>query len=180
MTHKLTRTEQKMLLSLAREAITRYVHGGEIPDSEVYAPALQCHCGCFVTIRKEGVLRGCIGSFVSDKPLYELVRMMAIAAATNDPRFYPMRPADLDDFSIEISVLSPLEKIASPDHIKVGTHGIYIIKNSCHGVLLPQVAVEYGWDRNTFLSQACLKAGLKPEDWKEGADIMIFSAQIVN
>lgn len=180
MTQKLTQPEQKLLLSLAREAIIGYVLEGKIPDSEVHVPALQSLDGCFVTIKKNGVLRGCIGSLVSDKPLYKLVRMMAIAAATNDPRFYPMRAADLDDFSIEISVLSPLKKISSPDDIKVGTHGIYIEKNCRHGVLLPQVAVEFGWDRDTFLSQTCLKAGLRPDDWQDGAEIMIFNAQVVN
>jgi hypothetical protein len=103
---------------------------------------------------------------------------MAISAATHDPRFYPMKPDDLQDFSLEISVLSPLRKIASPEEIEVGTHGIYLEKNFCRGVLLPQVAVEHRWDRETFLRQACIKAGLRPDDWKDGADIYIFSAQI--
>lgn len=180
MTQNLTRIEQKKLLALAREAIIRYVREGTIPSRVAPEPDLQGHPGCFVSIKMNGALRGCIGSFISDKPLYKLVQEMAIAAATRDPRFYPMKPADLTDFSLEISVLSPLEKISSPDEIKVGTHGIYIEKNSCRGVLLPQVAVEQGWDRETFLSQTCLKAGLRSDDWKEGADIYVFSAQIVS
>ncbi|MRR59382.1 MAG: AmmeMemoRadiSam system protein A [Deltaproteobacteria bacterium] len=179
MTQNLTRSEQKKLLTLAREAIVEYVQEGILPFSDESAPALQGHQGCFVSIKINGALRGCIGSFVSCKPLYKLVQEMAISAATRDPRFYPMKPADLAEFSVEISVLSPLEKIASPEGIKVGTHGLYIEKNACRGVLLPQVAVEYGWDRDTFLSQTCLKAGLKADDWKEGADIYVFSAQII-
>lgn len=180
MTPNLTRTEQKKLLALAREAIVRYVQEGTLPNRDNPEPALQGHQGCFVSIKIDGTLRGCIGTFVSDKPLYKLVQEMAISAATRDPRFYPMKPADLAEFSVEISVLSPLEKITSPEGIKVGTHGIYMEKNSCRGVLLPQVAVEYGWDRDTFLSQTCLKAGMKPDDWKEGADIYVFSAQIID
>ena len=179
MTQNLTRTEQKKLLSLAREAIVGYVRDGTFPSRDAPEPALQGHQGCFVSIKKNGTLRGCIGSFVSDRPLYKLVQEMAISAATRDPRFYPMKPADLAEFAIEISVLSPLEKIASPEEIKVGTHGIYLEKNSCRGVLLPQVAIEYGWDKDTFLSQTCYKAGLKPDDWKEGADIYVFTAQII-
>lgn len=176
----LTLTEKKKLLSLAREAIIDYIREGNLPHRLETAPSLQGQQGCFVTIKMNGTLRGCIGSFVSDKPLYRLVQDMAISAATRDPRFYPMKPADLEGFSIEISVLGPLEKISSPEGIKVGTHGIYIEKNSCRGVLLPQVAVEYNWDKDTFLSQTCLKAGLKPDDWKEGADLYVFSAQIIS
>ena len=179
MTQNLTRTEQNKLLSLAREAIIGYVRDRILPNRADSEPAIQGHQGCFVTIKINNTLRGCIGSFVSDKPLYKLVQEMAISAATRDPRFYPMQPPDLANFSLEISVLSPLEKISSPDSVKMGTHGIYIEKNSCRGVLLPQVAVEHGWDRDTFLSQTCLKAGLKSDDWKEGADIYVFSAQII-
>ena len=180
MAQNLTRSEQKKLLALAREAIIGYIREGTIPQHDESKPSLQVQQGCFVSIRINGVLRGCIGSFVSEKPLYKLVQEMAISAATRDPRFYPMKQSDLVEFSIEISVLSPLEKISSPLEIKVGTHGIYIEKNSCRGVLLPQVAAEYNWDRDAFLSQTCLKAGLKPDDWKEGADIYVFSAQIID
>jgi len=178
-TPKLTRTEQKKLLALAREAINEYVRHGKYSIQEESDPALQSRQGCFVSIKINNTLRGCIGSFTSDKPLYKLVQEMAIAAATRDPRFYPMKPEDLNDYSLEISVLGPLNKITAPEEITVGTHGIYLEKNSCRGVLLPQVAVEFGWDRNTFLAQVCLKAGLKPDAWKEGADIYVFTAQII-
>jgi AmmeMemoRadiSam system protein A len=131
-----------------------------------------------VTIKQSGQLRGCIGNFVSDKPLWRLVQEMAISAATQDPRFYPMKPEDLDSFELDISVLSPLKMIDDVEEIVVGTHGIYIIKNHCRGVLLPQVATEYGWDRDTFLRHTCLKAGLPEDSWKKGCEIYIFSAQV--
>jgi AmmeMemoRadiSam system protein A len=131
-----------------------------------------------VSIKKGDKLRGCIGTFIADKPLYLLIQEMAVSAATRDPRFYPMKESDLEEFSLEISVLSPLRKLESIDEIKVGEHGLYLEKNFSRGVLLPQVAVEYGWDREAFLCQTCIKAGLKPDDWREGSDIYIFSAEV--
>jgi len=175
---RLTDDDKKLLLTLAREAIVTYVREGITPATELSVPSLCEHYGCFVCIKKGGELRGCIGNFTSSQPLYQQVREMAVSAATRDPRFYPMTSKDITDFSLEISVLSPLEKISSPEQITVGTHGIYIEKNFCRGVLLPQVATEYGWDRDTFLMQTCVKAGLKPDDWREGADIYIFSAEV--
>ena len=103
---------------------------------------------------------------------------MAVSAATRDPRFYPMKQQDLNDFGLEISVLSPLELISSVDGIQVGTHGIYLVKNSSRGVLLPQVATEYGWDRDTFLRHTCLKAGLPENAWQKDCEIYIFSALV--
>ena len=178
MSDMLTKKEQRELLKIARETIVAVVVNGTIPAVESASPGLVTESGCFVTIKQQGRLRGCIGNFVSDKPLYKLVQEMAVSAATRDPRFYPMKPADLDDFELEISVLSPLEKIDSVDAIKVGKHGLYIIKNSSHGVLLPQVATEYGWNREDFLKHTCLKAGLPENAWQKGCDIFIFSAQV--
>ena len=103
---------------------------------------------------------------------------MAISAATKDPRFYPMKKPDLDSFALEISVLSPLCKINSIDEIQVGVHGIYIIKDTYHGVLLPQVASEYNWDRETFLKHTCQKAGLPDDAWQKDCEIYIFSANV--
>lgn len=175
---QLKANEKKLLLQIARDAIISYVTSGKTPDKDYETKALQTPVGCFVTIKKEGVLRGCIGNFISDKPLYKLVREMAVAAATKDPRFYPMKISDLREFSLEISVLSPLHKIASADDITIGTHGLYIEKNFSRGVLLPQVAVEHGWNKETFLAQTCVKAGLKPDDWKESTEIFAFTAQV--
>ncbi len=175
---QLTKPEQKELLKIARQTVSLYVASGKIAAFEPVSPGLLRQNGCFVTIKQKGQLRGCIGNFISDKPLYRLVQEMAIAAATQDPRFYPMKPDELDKFSLEISVLSPLKKIAAISEIKVGTHGLYIIKNTYHGVLLPQVATEYGWDRDTFLKHTCLKAGLPENAWQNDCDIYIFSAQV--
>jgi AmmeMemoRadiSam system protein A len=177
---ELTTEERQELLGIAREAIITHVRSGAVLPQEVASPNLQAKRGCFVCIKIDGALRGCIGNFVSDKPLWQLVQEMAVAAATKDPRFYPLKRADLDNFDLEISVLSPLRKIESVEEIEVGRHGIYLEKNLSRGVLLPQVAVEYGWDRDTFLSQTSLKAGLGRDDWQEGADIYTFSAEVFN
>lgn len=178
MNDSLNSTDKKLLLQLAREAITVTVQTGKLRMQQVSDAKLLAPQGCFVTIKKQGTLRGCIGNFSSEKPLYQLVQEMAASAATRDPRFYPMKEEDLIEFELEISVLSPLSKISSPEQVVVGKHGLYLEKNFSRGVLLPQVAVEHNWDRETFLCQTALKAGLKMDDWKEGADLYIFSAEV--
>ncbi len=178
MAELLTKKDQRELLKIARDTITTFVTTGKAPPVETASPRLNAASGCFVTVKQQGHLRGCIGNFVSDQPLYRLVQEMARAAATQDPRFYPMKPHDLEDFSLEISVLSPLKKISAIEEIQVGRHGIYIVKNSYRGVLLPQVATEYGWDRDTFLRHTCLKAGLPEDAWQKECDIFIFSALV--
>jgi AmmeMemoRadiSam system protein A len=174
----LTKKEQKDLLKIARATIAGYVASGKIPVTEPSSAGLQALNGCFVTIKQRGQLRGCIGNFVSEKPLYQLVQEMAVSAATHDPRFYPMKEQDLADFDLEISVLSPLEKIETVEEIVVGRHGLFIVKKSYRGVLLPQVATEYGWDREMFLKHTCLKAGLPENAWEKDCEIYIFSAQV--
>jgi AmmeMemoRadiSam system protein A len=174
----LTNKEQKELLRIARESIIAHVSGGTPPAVESTLPGLSVKSGCFVTIKKQGQLRGCIGNFVSDSPLYQLIQEMSISSATRDPRFYPMKTPDLDEFKLDISVLSPLKKISEVEEIVVGKHGIYIVKNSNRGVLLPQVATEYGWDRQTFLKHTCLKAGLPENAWQKECEIYIFTAQV--
>jgi AmmeMemoRadiSam system protein A len=174
----LTRKEQTELLRIARETIVSHVISGTLPAVEAAGKGLNAENGCFVTIKQKGQLRGCIGNFVSDKPLYRLVQEMAVSAAARDPRFYPMKQQDLEDFELDISVLSPLERVSSIEEIKVGVHGIYIIKGSYRGVLLPQVATEYGWDRDTFLKHTCIKAGLPENAWQGECEIYIFSALV--
>jgi len=174
----LTEKEQKELLKIARDTIVSYVTSGKVPAVEATSSGLDLEVGCFVTIKQHGQLRGCIGNFVSDKPLYKLVQEMAVSAATRDPRFYPMKTIDLDDFELEVSVLSPLVKTSSVEEIQVGTHGIYIIKGNYRGVLLPQVATDYGWNRDEFLRHTCIKAGLPENAWKGECDIYIFSALV--
>ncbi len=179
MEQELTAKEKAVLLAIARQAIIAYVQNGEEYVEPREEKALNIRSGCFVTIKKQGELRGCIGNFQSEAPLFKEVAEMARAAASKDPRFYPMKVENLDDFTLEISVLSPLHKIESIDEIEVGKHGIYLEKSYYRGVLLPQVATEHGWDRKTFLRQTCVKAGLPTEAWAaEDAEIYIFSAQI--
>jgi AmmeMemoRadiSam system protein A len=178
MAELLTKKEQKELLKIARTTIISHVAKQPLPAIAPTSPGLNLHSGCFVTIKKNGELRGCIGNFVSDQPLYQLVQEMAVSAATRDPRFYPMKEPDLSEFSIDISVLSPLEQIADVEEIQVGVHGIYIVKGSYRGVLLPQVATEYGWNRDQFLQHTCMKAGLPQDAWQGECDIYIFSAQV--
>ncbi len=175
----LTKTDATALLEIAREAITHQIRNEDYSPTPREEKALNQHSGCFVTITQNGHLRGCIGNFQSQQPLYLEVATMAVAAASQDPRFPPMSRDELDDFSLEITVLSPLQKIEDINQIEVGTHGIYIIKGLNRGVLLPQVATEYGWDRETFLQQTCAKAGLTDNAWQQAdAEIYIFSGQI--
>ncbi|MEK7313380.1 MAG: AmmeMemoRadiSam system protein A [Deltaproteobacteria bacterium] len=174
----LTTEEKKILLSLARASIEAHLASKPMPMPELKTPGLLEKRGAFVSLHAKGRLRGCIGIFLSTVPLYETISDMAISAATKDDRFSPVTKEELGDVEIEISVLTPLMKISDVATIEVGRHGIYIIKGSKRGVLLPQVATEYGFDRETFLDQTCLKAGLKPGSWKDGADIYIFEAEI--
>jgi len=178
MSDLLTKKEQRELLKIARGTIVDHVTSRKVPVVSTALPGLNLHSGCFVTVKQKGELRGCIGNFVSDQPLYQLVQEMAVSAATRDPRFYPMKADDLADFILDISVLSPLEKIASVEEIKVSKHGIYIVKGSYRGVLLPQVATEYKWNRDQFLQHTCIKAGLPQDAWQGECDIFIFSAQV--
>jgi len=178
MAELLTKKEQRDLLKIARNTITAYVTSATIPVVESAASGLNLESGCFVTIKQQGHLRGCIGNFVSERPLYRLVQEMAVSAATRDPRFYPMKAQDLNEFELEISVLSPLVLISSVGEIQVGKHGIYLVKNGSRGVLLPQVATEYGWDRDTFLKHTCLKAGLAENAWQKDCEIYIFTALV--
>lgn len=171
--------EKKILLDIARNAIRAAILKNDSPPEPREEKTLNIRNGCFVTIKQNGDLRGCIGNFQSELPLFREVAEIAAASATKDPRFYPLQEADIDSISLEISVLSALEKIEDIDEIKIGRHGIYLEKGFYRGVLLPQVAVEHDWDRETFLKQTCLKAGLPIDAWEsEDADIYIFSAQI--
>ncbi|MFZ3073264.1 MAG: AmmeMemoRadiSam system protein A [Thermodesulfobacteriota bacterium] len=177
-TMPLTIEEKKILLSTARASIEAHLAHKPAPVPDVKSPALLGKNGAFVSLHAKGRLRGCIGIFLSEGPLYETISEMAISAATKDDRFSPVTKEELTGIEIEISALTPLRKISDVKEIEVGRHGIYIIKGSKRGVLLPQVATEYGFDRETFLDQTCIKAGLKPGSWKDGADIYIFEAEI--
>ncbi len=179
MNRELNAHEKQVLLAIARQAIIQGVRTGQEFIEPREEKVLNQRNGCFVTIKQNGQLRGCIGNFQSELPLFKEVAQMAQASASKDPRFYPLKEQDLDNFTLEISVLSPLLKIEDIEEIEVGRHGIYIEKSFYRGVLLPQVATEHNWDRQTFLKQTCIKAGLPTDAWKaEDADIYVFSAQV--
>jgi len=175
---KLDREAQEELISLARSTIEAWFRERTIPDYEPKNESLRAPGAAFVTLKEEGKLRGCIGHVVARMPLYRSVQEMAVAAAFQDPRFPPLRQEELPRVTIEISVMSPLRVVADPSEIQVGRDGLVIRKGGRSGLLLPQVAVENGWDREQFLMQTCLKAGLPTDAWKEGAEIFAFSAQV--
>lgn len=175
----LNENEKKYLLSVARSVIQARCEGKNVSLQPPPSSKLQEKRGAFVTLHKKGELRGCIGYIEAIKPLYQTVAQMAEAAAFNDPRFPPVTNSEIEDLEIEISVLTPLTKIDNIETIEVGKHGILIRKGFYQGLLLPQVATEYGWDRITFLNHTCTKAGLPPNCWKDpDTEIYVFSADI--
>ncbi len=176
----LSKDEKKRLLAIAREAIETYVLKKQRVEIEEKNSKLREKKGVFVTLTKNGQLRGCIGYIQAVKPLCEAVRDMAIEAAVNDHRFFPLDKTEIDKIRIEISVLSSLKKIKDVSEIKLGQDGIFIKKGFNSGLLLPQVATENNWDRREFLMHTCYKAGLSQDAWKTGAEIYIFSAEIFN
>jgi AmmeMemoRadiSam system protein A len=172
--------QQKELLAVALASVKEAVapSGQPLPDEKAFAPQLQEPGGAFVTLQKNGRLRGCIGTFVSQESLLKTVWQMASAAALHDPRFPPVDKSELDNLDLEISVLSPLKR-ATPEQIEVGKHGVFIISPRRRGVLLPQVATEHGWDQLTFLQQTCYKAGLSLNAWQDNdVEIYVFTAQV--
>jgi AmmeMemoRadiSam system protein B/AmmeMemoRadiSam system protein A len=172
----LSAEEKKELLRLARQAVELYVRERKVMTYETAAPNLKAARGAFVTLRRRGDLRGCIGFIEAAYPLYLAVLQCAIYAATEDARFDPVSADELKGLDYEISVLTPLQKIDNPGQVQVGKHGLVIAQGGRRGLLLPQVPVENNWDREEFLAQACLKAGLPPEAWKKGAEIFVFEA----
>lgn len=181
---KMDEKDKKILLSIARESIESAIRDTPCKKTriEITSPELKEKSGAFVTLRTNGELRGCIGRIVSDIPLHKLVSEMAVAAAKEDPRFSQILTSELERLEIEISVLSPLEKIDDPLNIEPGRHGIYIKKGSSTGCFLPQVATETGWTKEEFLSQCCsMKAGLSPDAWKsKNVDVYIFTSEMIS
>ncbi len=177
---ELTEEEQELLLTIARETITAKANKEKLEEYNITSPILNDKRGAFVTLHKEGNLRGCIGRFITDEPLYKVVENMAIQSAFDDYRFSPVEPKEIDALHIEISVLSPLRKIYNTDEIELGKHGIYIMKGNKGGCFLPQVATDTGWTKEEFLSYCCTeKARLSEDAWKDAeTDIYIFTAQI--
>jgi AmmeMemoRadiSam system protein A len=167
------------LLRLARATLEEHFVRGALPDFQTDAPELLERKGAFVTLHRGRDLRGCIGQLDPDLELFKVVRHCALSAAFEDPRFPPLRQKELEGLNIEISVLSPFRRVENIEEITVGRHGLYIVQGHFRGLLLPQVAEEYGWDRQTFLEQACCKAGLHESAWKDPRTIIyIFEAEV--
>jgi len=169
--------DRELLLRVAREAIAAHVGAGaaHVPSD---APVLQQFAGAFVTIHNRGDLRGCIGHIEPTELLAHVIPRCAVAACSTDPRFPPVTASELDDISIEISVLGPLEPIAGPADIEVGRHGLVVEMGWQRGLLLPQVAPEWNWDAETFLAHTCHKAGLPRDAWQRGAKLWRFEAEV--
>ncbi len=178
MTGFLNPDEQRFLLDLARRSIEESLKGGNRLNPKVTEKRYLEKRGAFVTLKVDGQLRGCIGYPLPYKPLYRTIIEMAEAAATQDFRFAPLRAEELPRTKIEISVLTLPEAVKDPKDVEVGRHGIILSKGHCKGLLLPQVPAEYNWDRETFLCHGCLKAGLEENEWKRGAKIEVFEAQV--
>jgi AmmeMemoRadiSam system protein A len=174
---RLTPGDKLALLAIARDAIRARL-AKEPPARMDVAGAIARPAAAFVTLRRDAHLRGCIGHLELDRPLAAVVARAAVAAALEDPRFPPVTPAELDAVTIEISVLGPMRRVLDWSAIEVGRHGLVVQSGRARGLLLPQVAVEWRWDVETFLGQTCLKAGLGADAWRTGAEILCFEADV--
>jgi AmmeMemoRadiSam system protein A len=178
----MNQTQKQTLLKASRDAVEAVVKGRQPEMSETDDTELNANCGCFVTLKNHDQLRGCIGQFVSDKPLIELIIDMAQASVSGDPRFLdnPITEEELNELDIEISVLSPLQKTDDPLSLRLGIDGIYIKRDHASGCFLPQVATETGWSKEDFLSYCCAhKAGLPADAWKDPqTEVYLFTAEV--
>lgn len=177
-----TEAQKKALVEIARAAVVQAAGGtgehgvvaeiGEFPEAS----------GAFVTLKRGGRLRGCIGTLECRRALDQEVARVAVSAAREDPRFEPLEPSELEGLEVEVSVLGPLEPIDPLDEcaFEIGPHGLVVEQGSRRGVLLPQVATEWRWDREMFLSQTCVKAGLPPDAWRKGAKVFRFAAEVLS
>jgi uncharacterized protein len=173
-----TETQQRALVDVARAAVRAGVTGREPgpPPPDDFPDAT----GAFVTLKKHGELRGCIGTLECRRPLAEEVARVAVSAALEDPRFAPVRASEVDELDVEVSVLGPLEEIdpSDPSAIEIGRHGLVVEQGRHRGLLLPQVATEWKMDRETFLAHTCAKAGLPSDAWRRGARVYRFAADV--
>ncbi len=175
----LSKEEKSLLIDIVLQAIKARLDGKVMLAPPGLSPALLEEKGAFVTLKKRGRLRGCIGYIEARKPLWQAVAELAVASAFSDHRFPPLVEDELRNLSVEISVLTPLREIVDASEISVGTHGLYLRRGLNSGLLLPQVAVEHKWDRETFLAETCRKAGLPPDSWRSNqTQKYCFSAEI--
>ncbi len=178
--NEISSEEKQMMLKLARDAVTAYLYDDKLAEPEDPTGILQRPGACFVTLHSEGgALRGCIGSLIATEPLGENIRRNALNAAFHDPRFEPVDLDEMAEISLEISVLTPPERIASPGDFQVGAEGIILRVDGRSAVFLPQVAPEQGWDRETTYFFLCRKAGLPPDAWRRpDAELSVFRAVV--
>ena len=175
----LDKSDKSTLLKLARRTLEIYFKQEPVETVQADRPELLEYKGAFVTLHQGEDLRGCIGQLQPDRELYKVVQHCTLGAAFEDSRFPPLQHEELEGLDIEISVLTPFSRIKDIDEITVGKHGLYIVQGYYRGLLLPQVAEQYGWDSNTFLEQTCYKAGLNESAWKDPrTEIYIFEADI--
>ncbi|HVO62429.1 MAG TPA: AmmeMemoRadiSam system protein A [Terriglobales bacterium] len=171
-----SREERSTLLALAHKSIEAALENREIP-LDAPTPHFEEPRGVFTTLYRRGQLRGCVGYVLPVTSVYRTVAETARAAAFEDTRFHPVTPEEAPELEVHLSVLSPLRPIA-PAQVEVGRHGLLVSMGARRGLLLPQVPVEYGWDRNTFLEQTCRKAGLPLDSWQHGATLEAFTAEV--
>lgn len=179
----LNQEEKNTLLSLARFTLETWIKQKRKPTEDELSkfkltPQLQEKSGAFVTLHINDRLRGCIGYIEPLYPLYYAVMENTVNASSRDPRFPPVRDKEIPQITIELSVMSPLQNVSDPEEIEVGKHGLVIEQGMNRGLLLPQVATEWKWDKYQFLTETCRKAGLEPDAWKKGAAIYSFAAQV--
>lgn len=183
----LTDFEGRDAVKLARKTIESFLSEERLPEPHELgfdlSPVFGEKRGVFVTLTESGLLRGCIGHPFPDSRLEDAIMDSAISAATRDPRFPPVREDELDEIVIEVTILTPPEKINAPaeelpERIEIGKHGLIVKQGYCQGLLLPQVAPEYNMDSIEFLGHTCLKAGLSPDAWLKGAEVSCFEGQI--
>lgn len=168
--------DRHRLLALARQALAARVHGVRItepPSGGVF----DLERGAFVSLHRHGQLRGCLGR-IEPEPLGQSIVHLGTVVADSDPRFDPVRPGELDDIDVEISVLTPARLVQSIEEIEVGRHGVIVEQGYRRGLLLPQVPIEHQWDRHAFLEHTCLKAGLPRDAWRAGATLWLFEAEV--
>ena len=176
--------DRRLLLGLARDAITAHVIGaandsGRAQDVRRSDGSVLARRGAaFVTLHRRGELRGCIGHLDPDAPLARVISECAVSACSADPRFAPVTAVELGEIAVELSLLGPLERLTSATEIEIGRHGLLVERRGMRGLLLPQVAVEWGWDAETFLAQTCHKAGLPRDAWRNGATVWRFEAEV--
>lgn len=175
----LNETDKAKLLELARKTLENHFSRRTVPDFTTDSKNLLEPKGAFVSLHRDRQLRGCIGQLEPDQELFRIVQQCALSAALTDPRFPPLEEEELAGLDIEISVLTPLRRVLNVDEIVVGKHGLFVVRGHCRGLLLPQVATEFGWDRIQFLKQTCFKSGLPGTAWQDPAtEIYSFEAEV--